>query len=165
MDEKTVSRIRRSTAGAAAAVQACVKRRETLSHRIETEKAVSGNKFVLKSDRIEVEYTIGINPGFPALTYSDGSSGAVSFTSSEIATDETALGTLVSVPLLKTIDTGAQRFGFFLPQVNVLSGQSEQFTTVGVYERLSGPDTVPHLPSSWSSIELHGTAQTVMVPL
>ena len=126
---------------------------------------MSGNKFVLKSDQIEVEYTIGINPGLPALTYSDGVSGAVSFTSSEIATDETALGTLVSVALLRTIDAGAQRFGFLLPQVNVLSGQSEQFTTVGMYERLSGPDTVPHLPPSWSSIELHGTAQSVMVPL
>lgn len=126
---------------------------------------MSGNSFVLKNDQVEVEYTIGINPGLTALPYSDGVSGAVSFTSSEIATDKTALGTLVSVPLLKTIDAGGQRFGFFLPQVNVLSGQSEQFTTVGVYERLSGPDTVPHLPPSWSSIELHGTAQTVMVPL
>ena len=126
---------------------------------------MSGNSFVLKNDQVEVEYTIGINPGLTALPYSDGVSGAVSFTFSEIATDETALGTLVSVPLLKTIDAGGQRFGFFLPQVNVLSGQSEQFTTVGVYERLSGPDTVPHLPPSWSSIELHGTAQTVMVPL
>jgi hypothetical protein len=126
---------------------------------------MSGNNFVLKSDQIEVEYTIVINPGLPALTYSDGSSGAVSFTSSEIATDETTLGTLVSVPLLKTIDAGGQRFGFFLPQLNILSGQSEQFTTVAVYESFSGPDTIPHLPSSWSSTELHGTAQIVMVPL
>ena len=77
---------------------------------------MSGNKFVLKSDQIEVEYTIGINPGLPALTYSDGVSGAVSFTSSEIATDETALGTLVSVALLRTIDTGAQRFGSSCPR-------------------------------------------------
>jgi hypothetical protein len=132
---------------------------------MEKEKAMPWNKFVLKSGQIEVDYTIGINPGLPALTYSTGVSGAVSFRSSEIATDETALGMLVSVPLLTTTDAGAQRFGFFLPQANVFSGQSGQFTTVGMYERLSGPDTVPHLPPSWSSIELQGTAQTVMVPL
>ena len=126
---------------------------------------MSGNKFVLRNDQVEVEYTIGTTPGLPALTYSDSSSGAVSFTFSEIATDETALGTLISVPLLETVDAGAKRFGFFLPQVDVPSGQSEQFTTVGVYERLGGPDSVPHLPPSWSSVELKGTAQTVMVPL
>jgi hypothetical protein len=119
----------------------------------------------LKNDQVEVEYTVGTPPGFPALTYSDGSSGQLSFTFSEITTDETSLGTLVSVPLLRTIDAGGERFGFFLPQLDVPDGQSEQFATVGLYARVSGPDSIPRLAPSWSSTELSGTVQTVMMPL
>ena len=123
------------------------------------------NKFVLKHHHIEVEYTIDITTNIPVLIYNDGSSAAINFTSTEITTDETALGSLVSVPLLRTIDMGGERFGFFLPELDVPSGESEHFTTVGVYERFSGPDSVPDLPPSWRGIELHGTAQTVTVPV
>ena len=121
------------------------------------------NKFLLKHHQIEVEYTIGLTPGVPSLIYNDGP--AVKFTAAEITTDATALGSLVSVPLVRTIDTGGERFGFFLPQLDVPAGESEEFTTVGVYERFSGPDSVPQRPSSWRCIELHGTAQTVIVEL
>lgn len=121
------------------------------------------NKFVLKHHEIEVEYTIGLTPGVPALIYSNGTTKK--FTSAEVTTDETALGSLVSVSLLRSVDTGGERFGFFLPQLNVPSGESEEFTTVGVYERFGGPDSVPQRQSSWRCIELHGTAQNVIVEL
>jgi len=124
---------------------------------------VPANKFVLKHHEIEVEYTIGLTPGVPALIYSNGVTKK--FTSAEVTTDETALGSLVSVPLLRSVDTGGERFGFFLPQLNVPRGESEEFTTVGVYERFGGPDSVPQRQSSWRCIELHGTAQTVIVEL
>ncbi len=125
---------------------------------------MSANKFVLKHHHIEVDYTIGITPGLPALIYKDGAN-VKTFKTNEITTDQTALGSLVSVALVSTIDTGGERFGFYLPQLDVPSGKIEKFTTVGVYERFSGPDSFPKLPPSWSCIELHGSAQTVMVPL
>jgi|SRR5579872_3111101 len=124
---------------------------------------MSANKFVLKHHQIEVDYTIGITPGIPALIYKDGPQ-VTKFTTADITTDATALGSLVSVPLVKSIDTGGERFGFFLPQLDVPSGQTAKFTTIGVYNKFGGPDSVPHLPPSWSCIELHGTAQTVIVP-
>src|SRR5208282_151092 len=124
---------------------------------------MAANKFVLKHREIEVEYTIGITPGIPALTYSDGSPVPESFTDAEITTNDTALGTVVSVPLRSSIDTGGERFGFFLPQLDVPSGRSEGFRTVGVYEEFSGPDSVPNRPPSWRTIELHGTARTGIV--
>jgi hypothetical protein len=50
-----------------------------------------------------------------------------------------------------------------LPQLDVPRGQSEEFRTVGVYDTFSGPDSIPHRDPSWRCIELHGTAQTVIV--
>jgi hypothetical protein len=124
---------------------------------------MSANKFVLKHRRIEVDYTAGITPGLVTLTYKDGS-GVKTFKTTEVTTENTALGMFVSVPLLKTIDTGGQMFGFFLPQLDVPLGQTEKFTTAGVYEKFSGPDSVPKSPPSWTCIELRGTAQTALVP-
>jgi hypothetical protein len=124
---------------------------------------MSANKFVLKHATIEIHYTIGITPGLPALVYRDGLQEKT-FQSSEITTQDTGLGPLVSVRLLITIDTGGEMFGFFLPQMDVPSGQTVKFSTVGVYEKFGGPDSFPRGPASWSCIELHGTAQTVIVP-
>jgi hypothetical protein len=133
---------------------------------------MASNRFVLKHHQVEVEYTptdpvLGATVGFTALVYRDGSSAPKSFTSSEITTNQTGLGTLVSVALVTSIDTGGERFGFFIPLSDIPAGESEEFRTVGVYERNSGPDSilpesVPHEPS-WRCIELQGTAQTVIV--
>jgi hypothetical protein len=125
---------------------------------------MSANKFVLKGSGVEVDYTIGANPSFPALTYKHGAF-VKTFLPAEIATDTTGLGQMVSVALIKTIDTGGERFGFFLPAMDVPSGQTGHFHSVGVYETFSGPDSVPHRPSAWRGIEMSGTAQTVIVPL
>jgi hypothetical protein len=127
-------------------------------------ETVAANKFVLKHHQVEVDYTLGATPGIPALVYRDGPTPK-SFTASEITTDQTGLGTLISVSLVTSIDTGGERFGFFLPQLDVPRGQSEEFRTVGVYERFSGPDSIPHRDPSWRCIELEGTAQTVIVEL
>ena len=49
----------------------------------------------------------------------------------------------------------------FLPEIDVPLGECVEFTTAGVYERYSGPDSSPQRPQSWHAIELHGTAETV----
>ena len=72
---------------------------------------------------------------------------------------------LDSAVWLVTIDTGGERFGFFLPPIDVPEGQTAHFHTVGVYEMFSGPNSIPHRPSTWRRIELGGTAQTVIVAL
>jgi hypothetical protein len=122
------------------------------------------NKFVLKGSHVTVEYTIGGNPSFPALTYTDGAFQR-SFKPDAIATDDTGLGELVSIPLVVSIDTGGERFGFFLPSIDVPSGETAHFHTIGIYEMFSGPDSIPHRPSTWRCIEMSGTAQNVIVPL
>lgn len=131
---------------------------------------MAANKFVLKHHQVEVDYTpedpaLGATStsGLTVLVYRDGGSIPKSFTGSEVTTSQTGLGTMISVSLATSDDTGAERFGFFLPQPDVAVGQSDEFRTVGVYETLGGPDSIPHLDPSWRSIELRGTAQTVIM--
>lgn len=124
---------------------------------------VAANKFVLKHHHVEVDYTLDATPGIPALVYRDGDSAPKSFTASEITTDQTGLGTLVSVSLVTSIDTGGERFGFFLPHLEVSPGQSEEFRTAGAYQRFSGPDSIPHRAASWRCIELNGWARSGIV--
>jgi hypothetical protein len=125
---------------------------------------MSANRFVLKHGQIEVDYTIGLTPGLTALTYKDGPN-VKTFKTNEVTTDHTALGSLVSVLLVRTIDTGGERFGFFLPQLDLPPGQTTNFATAGVYERFSGPNSIPHRLPNWRCIEMDGTARTVIVPL
>ena len=91
------------------------------------------NKYVLQGNGIQVDYTIGGNPGFTALTFTEGATHKT-FTPAQITTDQTGLGTLVSVALVQSIDTGGTRFGFFLPDVQVARGQSVPVTTIGAIE-------------------------------
>lgn len=127
------------------------------------------NKFTLKGDNVEVDYTIGGNPTFPALIYKVTAGSPPppekAFKPSEIHTDSTVLGSLVSVPLVMTIDTGGTRFAFLLPQIDVPPGQTAKFTTVAISEHFSGPNSVPRRPTTWKTWVMHGTAQTVIVPL
>jgi hypothetical protein len=125
---------------------------------------MAANKFVLKGSGVEVDYTIGANPSFPALVYKAGAFNK-SFKPAEIVSEDTGLGNMVSVALIRSIDTGGERFGFFLPFINVERGQTAHFGTVGVYETFSGQDSIPHRPSTWRCIEMSGTAESVIVPL
>ena len=122
------------------------------------------NKFVLSGHGIQVTYIMGGNPTFPSLTFTEGATHKT-FTPAQITTDTTGLGTLVSVALVQSIDTGGTRFGFFLPQVELKLGQSAPVTTIGVFETFSGPNSVPHRPTTWQCVHLHGTAEQVIVPL
>lgn len=125
---------------------------------------MAANHFVLKGSGVEVDYTIGANPGFTALTYKSGSI-VKHYKPAQIQTDNTGLGDMVSVSLMLTVDAGGERFGVFLPAINVPQGQTVDFQTVGVYEIFGGPNSLPHRPPGWRCIEMQGMAQTIIVPL
>ena len=125
---------------------------------------MAADKFVLKGAGVEVEYTVGLTPGFTALVYTAGAF-TKKFTTAQVLSNNTGLGELVSVALIQTIDTGGERFGFFLPFIDVARGQTAHFHTVGIYETFSGPDSIPRRPSTWRCIEMVGTAQNVIVPV
>lgn len=122
------------------------------------------NTYTMKHREVEIRYEVDITPGLVALTYTDAS-GEWSFRDGQIRTDDTGLGTLVSVAIAESIDAGGERFGFYQPDVDVPNNGSAEFRTAGVYETFSGPDSVPHRPASYRSIELRGTAQNMIHPL
>jgi hypothetical protein len=122
------------------------------------------NHYVLHGDGIQIDYTIGGNPGFTALSFTEGGT-TKSFTASQVTTDVTGLGTLVSVALVQSVDTGGTRFGFFLPEVQVVLGQQAPVATIGIFEMFSGPDSVPHRLTTWQCVHLHGMAEEVEVAL
>lgn len=125
---------------------------------------MEANKFVLKGSGVEVNYTIGASSAIPALVFTAGAFQK-KFRPDEVLSEDTGLGRMVSVALILTTDTGGQRFGFFLPFIEVGRGQTALFHTVGIYETFSGPGSVPHRPSTWRCIEMTGTAESVIVPL
>lgn len=122
------------------------------------------NHYVLHGAGIQIDYTVGGNPGFTALSYTEGGT-TTNFTASQVTTDTTGLGILVSVALVKSVDTGGTRFGFFLPDVQVTLGQQVSVATIGIFEMFSGPDSVPHRPATWQCVHLRGIAQEVEVAL
>jgi hypothetical protein len=138
---------------------------------------MAANKFVLKHDHVEVEYTPedpAVGPtstsGLTVLVYRDGDCAPQSFTGAQVATDQTGLGTLVSVAVATSVEFGGDRFGFFLPQLDVAEGESAEFRTAGVYGRGSGPvsilpDSGPRRDPSWRCIDLHGTAHALIMEL
>ena len=123
------------------------------------------NKFTLSGHGVDVSYTIGANPSFPALTYKDGATSK-EFLPSAIHTDPTDLGNLVTVPLEVTIDAGGTTFSVFLPAFDVPMGQSVEFKTIGIHKEVRGLVILPAQQTvTWRTIYMNGTAETVIVPL
>lgn len=109
---------------------------------------MSANQFVPEHHRVEVDHTIGIRPGHTVFTNKDGPE-VKTFKTSEITTEQEGL--LVSVLLAHSIDTGDERFGFFIPHLYVPKGQTDEFCTIGAYEKFGGPDLIPHLRPATAS--------------
>jgi hypothetical protein len=128
---------------------------------------MTANKFVLNHREIEIDYTVGETPGLIALTFKDGPI-VKSFTSMELTTSKTAFGALVSFSLTSVPPkpgAGSESFGFFLPDLDVETGQVEKFSTVGIDCRVSAAGVPEKTPPVMRSLELHGVGECVCVPL
>ncbi len=123
------------------------------------------NRFLLQHGDLSVSYNVGGNPSFTGLSYTDGGNAPVNFPQTEVTTTSTPLGDLVSVELRRIMDTGGEVFGFFLPDVELAEGQSQQVRTTGLRSTFSGPDSFPKRPETWHAMELRGTAEEVFQPL
>ena len=92
---------------------------------------VEPNHYTLSGKHIHMAYsTTGID-GKPQFTYQDLQL-TLNFSGEQIRRIETEVGTVVSVTLRLTPDTGGTTFSVLLPRVNIPGEQSVPIQTVGI---------------------------------
>ena len=120
--------------------------------------------FQLTGSHIHITYTTSSIDGTPTMTYQDPYQG-MSFSEDEIRTVECDVGTLVSVTLRMTVDTGSTSLSVLIPRVRIEQGtiaaiHTECVTTVHRFSVI--PSFHPEQLDTYSVVPLHGTAQFVM---
>jgi hypothetical protein len=128
---------------------------------------VMANFYALEGQDVKITYKQGTTRGLIVLTYDDAARDIhEGFKFDQIDMVETPLGNMLTVTIRMTIDAGATVFSFFLPEINVPGEQTVGFSTIGVYKDMRGPIVLPReVKITWSSIQLSGSAQNVIVPL
>jgi hypothetical protein len=111
---------------------------------------------------LQVVYASTGLAGQPQLTYQDLQL-SLQFSGGDIRRVESDVGTLVSVTIIKTVDTGSTSFSVLIPRVTLQNGQPAHIRTAGVttLHRLT-VDTPAH--GQLDTYQLHylsGTASVV----
>jgi hypothetical protein len=91
----------------------------------------SPNLFSLSGGGLTVSLALSGIDGKPHFSYQDAHQ-SLSFSGDEITLEETALDTLASVTLVRTVDFGDTTFTLLVPRVNLLGAASHVIYTVGI---------------------------------
>jgi hypothetical protein len=130
----------------------------------------SPNHYQLSGDGISVTFLPTGAGGLAHFTYQD-SQRTLNFTGDQIRkVDVPDLGTVVSVTLIMTVDSGSTTFSVLIPQTTLqnTAGASAHIRTLGIttVHRFGlvpvfnvGQDEI------YSVVHLHGTASSVIIPL
>jgi len=89
------------------------------------------NQYDLSGKHLHVTYSTSGIDGKPHFSYQDLQQ-TLSFSGDEIRSIETEIGTLVSVTIRMTVDTGGTTFIVLLPHVNIPGEQSVPIQTFGI---------------------------------
>lgn len=93
--------------------------------------AIHGNLFQLHGGGLQITYsTTGID-GKPHFGYHDAQQ-SLSFSGDQITTEPTAIGTLVTVRIRMTIDSGSTTFSLLVPTINFDMDKSVPISTIGI---------------------------------
>jgi hypothetical protein len=121
------------------------------------------NYYNVSGDKITVTYSTTSIFGGPHLHYQDPTTDKV-FTGNEInVTTVPLLGTVVSVVIRLTIDSGSTSFSLLIPRVNLGNSFSVDITTLGVTTEHKFSIAGPVAPQSdlYTAHVLTGTARFV----
>ena len=125
------------------------------------------NQFVLqgvapKYRNVSIIYSTTSLTGKPLLSYTDSKGAHKSFTGDQIRTQETEIGTMVTVTSLMTIDFGGKKLTIFIPAIK-LGDSAQKFKTIAVLTTYYGPIIPPttRVLQSYEVIDLKGTASSV----
>ncbi len=89
------------------------------------------NLFSLSGGGLTVSLALSGFDGKPHFSYQD-SHQSLNFSGDDITIEETALGTLVTVTLVRTPDFGDTTFTLLVPRINLLGATSHVVHTVGI---------------------------------
>ncbi len=118
--------------------------------------------YELKGHDLHLTYSTTTISGQPQLEY-NGALGSRTLSGNEISTQQSELGTLVSVTLAPSLDATFTTLTILIPSVN-MGGQNEQsFKTLAIQATHAGPDTFQiGARESYEVFHVHGTAKVVM---
>ncbi|HEY6307227.1 MAG TPA: hypothetical protein VI488_12300 [Candidatus Angelobacter sp.] len=123
--------------------------------------------YQLTGGHLHIAYSTTSINGQPHFTYQDGSL-SLSFTGDQIRQTKTEIGTLVSVTIHMTVDSGSTAFSLLVPAVNLTSPSSPSpatIHTIGITtaHRFSVvPAANQGQTELYTTTELSGTASAVV---
>jgi hypothetical protein len=125
---------------------------------------VAANMFTAAGGGLHVSYSTSGIDGRPHVTYQDPMR-SLSCTGDEIRRVECDLGAVVSVTIVRTVDSGSTSFSLLVPHVNVSPFGSVSFSTEGITTHHAF-SIVPALNRGqrdfYHVIPMHGTASNVV---
>lgn len=89
------------------------------------------NLYQVQGRHLHVTYSTTSASGQPRFTYQDAH-GTQSFEGDAIRGTETEIGTLVTVTIARTVDSGSTSFTLLVPRVNLGQDASVPITTEGI---------------------------------
>ena len=92
---------------------------------------VSPNMYQLSGNNLHITYSTSGIDGKPHFNYQDAQQN-LSFIGDDIRTAECDLGTVVSVTIQRTIDSGSTSFSVLIPRVNLFPKESVRIRTRGI---------------------------------
>jgi hypothetical protein len=98
------------------------------------QQPVEPNLFELSNQEIHVTYSSTSFTGQAQLSY-HSPTGILTFQGQDIRIEQSELGILVSVTIVKTIDTGSTSLTLLLPHVNLAGSTQQPIHTVAIITR------------------------------
>jgi hypothetical protein len=107
-----------------------------------TQANTQPNTFTFTADNVLITYQSSHfidRPDLPSLTYQNKvTDTTLTFHQDEIRTQQSELGTLVSVSLNKSVDAGATVLTVLLPDIRLAGATEQSFQTLGIVTRSFG---------------------------
>jgi len=124
--------------------------------------AASPNLYELSGDRVAVTYSTTSIDGKPRFSYRKGRQ-TLDFAGSDIKSESTGIGTLVSVVIASVPDKGTTSFSLLLPAIQLGDSKRVSLRTIGIETlaktSIAGPP--PGVQQTYKAVGLRGSAKLV----
>jgi len=114
-----------------------------------TQQSNQPNLYQLSGDGIQITYTLANTNGQPQLDYQDSTGNSTTFSGNQIRSEQSMLGTLITVFLVQTIDSGSTTLTLLVPGVNLAPTTQQNIETIAIVTN-----------NLFSILEIHKARQT-----